>query len=67
MVMVSQNSRIDVSDGESVVRRLGEENEDMAIIVAIVIDSGADVALFPLRGRGITIQYKDPATRWSRK
>ena len=35
---------IDISDDEPMVRRLGEENAD----VAIVIDSGADVALFPL-------------------
>ena len=35
---------IDISDDEPMVRRFGEENED----VAIIIDSGADVALFPL-------------------
>ena len=34
---------IDVSDDEPIVRRLGEEHED----VASIIDSGADVALFP--------------------
>ena len=43
---------ISLSDDEPMVRRLGEENED----VAIIIDSGADVALFPLsvadRGNG---------------
>ena len=35
---------IDISDDEPMVRRLGEENED----VVIIIDSGAGVALFPL-------------------
>ena len=34
---------IDISDDDPMVRRLREENED----VAITIDSGADVALFP--------------------
>ena len=49
------------------VRRLGEENED----VAIIIDSGADVALFPLsmadHGERVAIQHKDPATRCATK
>ena len=31
-------------DDEHIVRRLGEEDED----VAIIIDRGADVALFPV-------------------
>ena len=35
---------IDISDDEPIIRRLGEENED----VAIIIDGGADAALFPL-------------------
>ena len=35
---------VDISDEEPMVRRLGEENED----VATIVDSGADVALFPL-------------------
>ena len=39
---------IDVSDDEPMVRRLGEEHED----VAIIIDSGADVALFSLSMAG---------------
>ena len=36
---------IDLSDDEAMVRRREEKNED----VAIIVDSGADVALFPLR------------------
>ena len=39
---------MDISDDEPMVRRLGEENED----VAIILDSGADVALFPLSMAG---------------
>ena len=58
---------ISLSDDEPMVRRLGEENED----VAIIIDSGADVALFPLsmadHGERVAIQHKDPATRCATK
>ena len=34
---------IDISDDEPMVRRLGEENED----VAIIVNSGADVVFLP--------------------
>ena len=48
MMMMSQRKgivkRFDVSDDGPMVRRLGEEREG----VAIIIDSGADVALSPL-------------------
>ena len=58
---------LDTSDDEPMVRRLGEENED----VAIIIDSGADVALFPLsmadHGERVASQHKDPATRCATK
>ena len=39
-----EENSMEIENEESKVRRLGEENED----VAIAIDSGADVALFPL-------------------
>ena len=49
---VAEFQEIDISDDEPMVRRLGEEHED----VAIIIDSGADVAFFSLsvadRGEG---------------
>ena len=43
---------IEIENEESKVRRLGEERDDMAII----IDRGADVALFPsnMAGHGVT-------------
>ena len=53
---------ISISDDEPILRRLGEENED----VAIIIDSGADVALFPLSTQR-PIQRKDQATRRTSK
>ena len=48
---------IDISADEPMARRLGKENED----VAIIIDSGADVAFFFGEGR-VGIQRKDQAT-----
>ena len=45
---IQEVEEIYISDDEPMVRRLGEENED----VAIIIDSGADVALFPLSVAG---------------
>ena len=40
---IQEAEEVDISDDERMVRRLGEENEDVAIIAG----SGADVALFP--------------------
>ena len=59
---------IDISDDEPTHgSETWEENED----VAIIIDSGADVALFPLsmadHGERVAIQHKDPATRCATK
>ena len=63
-----QVEEIDISDDEPMVGRLGEENED----VAIIIDGGADIALSPLSMADhgpsrFAIQHKDQATRCTRK
>ena len=56
---IQEFEEIDISHDEPMARRLGEENED----VAIIVDGGADVAFFPLSIAEPSSQYKDQATR----
>ena len=51
---------VEISEEEPKVRRFGEEGED----VAIIIDGGADVALFPEygRSRGRELEFNSATT-----